>query len=161
MQSITVQYLPATNHRPTRLKAKCAGGSITIPLDYSIEDRDYLVERTVALALIAKLEWDGQVRITGVGRDYRGDVVFTLGNIETDKTTKRDRTPLALIQNDPRRLADFTAAEIEKMKRYRTSVDIGGVRVSPTKYYTRPSMLDRLPAGVIVLDELAPIGGDE
>jgi len=139
MQSITVQYLPATNHRTTRLKAKCAGGSITIPLDYSIEDRDYLVERTVALALIAKLEWDGQVRITGVGRDYRGDVVFTLGNIETDKTTKRDRA----------------------IERYRTSVDIGGVRVSPIKYHTRPSMLDDLPAGVIVLDELELIGGDE
>ena len=140
MQSITVQYLPATNHRPTRLKAKCAGGSITVPLDYSIDDRDYLVERTVALALIAKMEWGQQVRITGVGRDYRGDVVFTLGNIETDNTSKRDRTPLALIENDPRRLAD-----------------LGDVRVSPVKYHTRPSMLTG-GAGVIVLDEL---GGDE
>ena len=139
MQSITVQYLPATNHRPTRLKAKCAGGSITIPLDYSIDDRDYLVERTVALALIAKMNWGQQVRITGVGRDYRGDVVFTLGNIETDNTSKRDRI----------------------VERYRTSVDLGGVRVSPIKYHTRPSMLDDLPAGVIVLDELAPIGGDK
>jgi len=91
MQSITVQYLPATNHRPTRLKAKCAGGSITIPLDYSIEDSDYLVERTVALALIAKLDWHSQVRITGAGRDYRGDVVFTLGAIETDNTSKQDQ----------------------------------------------------------------------
>ena len=160
MQSITVQYLPATNHRPTRLKAKCAGGSITIPLDYSIDDRDYLVERTVALALIAKMDWCQQVRITGVGRDYRGDVVFTLGNIETDNTSKRDRTPLALIENNPRRLADFTAAEIKKIARYRTSVDIGGVRVSPIKRHTQPSMLTG-GAGVIVLDELAPIGGDE
>ena len=91
MQSITVQYLPATNHRPTRLKAKCAGGSITVPLDYSIDDRDYLVERTVALALIAKMNWSQQVRITGAGRDYRGDAVFTLGNIETDNTSKRDQ----------------------------------------------------------------------
>jgi hypothetical protein len=139
MQSITVQYLPATNHRPTRLKAKCAGGSITVPLDYSIDDRDYLVERTVALALIAKMNWGQQVRITGAGRDYRGDVVFTLGNIETDNTSKRDRI----------------------IERYRTSVDLGGVRVSPVKYHTRPSMLDDLPAGVIVLDELAPVGGDK
>lgn len=136
MQSITVQYLPATNHRPTRLKAKCAGGSITVPLDYSIDDRDYLVERTVALALIARLEWDGQVRITGAGRDYRGDVVFTLGAIETEKTTKRDQT----------------------IERYRTSVDIGGgVRVSPIKYHTRPSILAS-NGGVIVLDEF---GGDD
>ena len=92
MQSITVQYLPATTHRGTRLKAKCAGGSITVPLDYSIDDRDYLVERTVALALIAKMGWGQNVRITGAGRDYRGDVVFTLGNIETDNTSRQDRT---------------------------------------------------------------------
>ena len=86
------------------------------------------------------MDWGQQVRITGVGRDYRGDVVFTLGNIETDNTSKRDRTPLALIENDPRRLAD-----------------LGDVRVSPVKYHTRPSMLTG-GAGVIVLDEL---GGDE
>lgn len=147
MQSITVQYLPATNHRPTRLKAKCAGGSITIPLDgrrlstgstyYSINNSDYIVERTVALALIAKMDWGQQVRITGVGRDYRGDVVFTLGNIETDSTSKQDRI----------------------VERYCTSVDLGGVRVSPIKRHTQPSMLTG-GAGVIVLDELAPIGGD-
>lgn len=164
MQSITVQYLPATNHRPTRLKAKCAGGSITVSLSTLSDDldlsSDYIVERTVALALIAKMNWGQHLRITGAGRDYRGDVVFTLGRIETDKTSKRDRTPLALIESDPRRLADFTAAEIEKIAQYRTSVDIGGVRVSPVKYHTRPSMLTG-GAGVIVLDELAPIGGDE
>lgn len=131
MQSITVQYLSATNHRPTRLKAKCAGGSITIPLDYSIDDRDYLVERTAALALVAKMDWGQQVRITGVGRDYRGDVVFTLGNIETDSESKQDRI----------------------VERYRTSVDLGGVRVSPVKHHTRPSILTG-DAGVIVLDEL-------
>ena len=140
MQSITVQYLSATNHRPTRLKAKCAGGSITIPLDYSIDDRDYLVERTAALALIAKMNWGQQVRITGVGRDYRGDVVFTLGNIETDSTSKRDRW-IEQVSRD--------AAAIRKM--------LGAVRVSPVKYHTRPSMLTG-DAGVIVLDEL---GGDE
>lgn len=92
MQSITVQYLAPTKHRTSRFKAKCFGGSVTIKSPYiesymasnnsmfvtKIEEQvgDYLVERTVALALIAKMEW--RVEITGAGRDYRGDVVFTL-----------------------------------------------------------------------------------
>ena len=143
MQSITVQYLPATNHRPDSTQGKVCRRVDHHPLDYSIDDSDYLVERTVALALIAKLDWHSQ-GITGVGRDYRGDVIFTLGNIETDNTSKRDRTPLALIENDSTS----------------TRFDLGDVRVSPVKYHTRPSMLTG-GAGVIVLDELAPIGGDE
>lgn len=142
MQSITVQYLPATNHRPTRLKAKCAGGSITIPLDgrrlstgstyYSINNSDYIVERTVALALIAKMNWGQHLRITGAGRDYRGDVVFTLGRIETDKTSKRDRTPLALIENDPRRLADLETDSTSKRDRWIEQVQQTEI---PTEYH--------------------------
>ena len=134
MQSITVQYLPATNHRPTRLNAKCAGGSITVPLDYSIDDRDYLVERTVALALIAKMGWGQDVRVTGAGRDYRGDVVFTLGNIETDNTSKRDRWIDQVRQSDiPSEYQEFLIRHHE--------------------HYTRPSMPTGT-GGVVVLDEL-------
>ena len=134
MQSITVQYLPATNHRPTRLKAKCAGGSITVPLDYSIDDRDYLVERTVALALIAKMGWGQDVRVTGAGRDYRGDVVFTLGNIETDNTSKRDRWIDQVRQSGiPNEYQEFLIRHHER--------------------YTRPSMPTGT-GGVVVLDEL-------
>ena len=201
MQSITVKYLPATNYCPARLKARCAGGSITVALDYSIDDRDYLVERTVALALIAKMDWGQQVRITGVGRDYRGDVVFTLGNIETDSTSKRDRTPLALIENDPRRLADLEtdstskrdrwieqarqseipteyqeflirhydktqqyadATPVEYMRRHFGDSCVSRVHVNPHHATVLRDMLDLDEgAGVIVLDELAPIGGDE
>lgn len=162
MQSITVQYLPATNHRPTRLKAKCAGGSITVPLDYSIDDRDYLVERTVALALIAKLEWDGQVRITGAGRDYRGDVVFTLGAIETEKTTKRDRWIEQIKQTEiPADYHDVLAYWYDKTQQYADATPVEYMRRhfggSPVERHTRPSILAG-DADVIVLDEL---GGDE
>jgi len=85
MQSITVEYLKPTEHRKARLKAKCHAGSITIDAGVTLDHRDYwgskdtyLIERTVALALIAKMGWNQLVKITGAGRDYRGHVVFTL-----------------------------------------------------------------------------------
>tara|TARA_R100001086_G_scaffold188282_1_gene106308 strand:- start:1441 stop:1899 length:459 start_codon:yes stop_codon:yes gene_type:complete len=129
MQSIAVQYLPATKHRGTRLKAKCAGGSITVPLDYSIDDRDYLVERTVALALIAKMGWGQDVRITGAGRDYRGDVVFTLGNIETDNTSKRDRWIDQVRQSDiPTEYHDLLTYWYNKTQQYADATPIEYMR---------------------------------
>ena len=130
MQSITVQYLPATNHRPTRLKAKCAGGSITIGhRGFSVDDRDYLVERTVALALIAKMGWGQDVRITGAGRDYRGDVVFTLGNIETDNTSKRDRWIEQVRQSDiPTEYQEFLIRHYDKTHEYADATPIEYMR---------------------------------
>jgi len=175
MQSITVKYLPATNYCPARLKARCAGGSITVALDYSIDDRDYLVERTVALALIAKMDWGQQVRITGVGRDYRGDVVFTLGNIETDSTSKRDRWIEQARQSEiPTEYQEFLirhydktqqyadATPVEYMRRHFGDSCVSRVHVNPHHATVLRDMLDLDEgAGVIVLDELAPIGGDE
>ena len=36
MQSIITKYLPATNNRPSRIKAICDRGSITIPYPYDL-----------------------------------------------------------------------------------------------------------------------------
>lgn len=40
MQAIITKYLPATNTRPSRIKATCERGSATIPLDHSLNDGD-------------------------------------------------------------------------------------------------------------------------
>ena len=95
MQSITVEYLKPTAHRKARLKAKCHAGSITIDAGVTLDHRDhwgskdtYLIERTVALALLRR--WGGQlVKITGAGRDYRGTVVFTLTQNRVQQTWER------------------------------------------------------------------------
>jgi len=36
MQAITTKYLPATNTRPSRIKATCDRGSITIPYPHEL-----------------------------------------------------------------------------------------------------------------------------
>lgn len=36
MQAIKTKYLPATNTKPSRIKAECEAGSITISYDYRL-----------------------------------------------------------------------------------------------------------------------------
>ena len=76
MKAIQVKYLSATNHKPSRFKAKAEGGhSVTLSYDY-LYNADQNA-REVAEALIAKAGW--QVRITGSGVLPNGDYVFTMG----------------------------------------------------------------------------------
>jgi len=39
MQAITTRYIPATDTKPTRIKAECERGSAIVPVDYSGEDQ--------------------------------------------------------------------------------------------------------------------------
>lgn len=73
MQAITVKFLPVTNFRGYRLKARCAAGSITIDRP---SDGDFNAHaRTAAVALCKKLEWDDAEALVE-GTDYRGESVF-------------------------------------------------------------------------------------
>jgi hypothetical protein len=38
MQAIQTKYIPATNHKPSRIKAWCERGSITVSYDYELGD---------------------------------------------------------------------------------------------------------------------------
>jgi len=51
MQSIQTKYLPATA-KGSRIKAKCARGSITIPLDYGLSGDD--IHRAAVMALVLR-----------------------------------------------------------------------------------------------------------
>lgn len=55
MQAITVKYLPATNHRGSRLKAECEAGSLTIDYPHELNHSD--VWQAAADALVKKLGW--------------------------------------------------------------------------------------------------------
>jgi hypothetical protein len=60
MQAITTKYLPATNTKPSRIKAECAAGSLT--LGFSVCDEPTLPGKDpherCAYALLKKLGWD-------------------------------------------------------------------------------------------------------
>lgn len=56
-QAIHVKWLPVTNHRPMRLKAAAAAGSIVQTYDYSGDDKARIA---IAKALAEKLGWHGR-----------------------------------------------------------------------------------------------------
>jgi hypothetical protein len=49
MQAITTKYLPATNTKPSRIKAACERGSITVSYDSAGSDEDAHVAAAQAL----------------------------------------------------------------------------------------------------------------
>lgn len=57
-QAIVTKYLGPTDTRGSRFKATAAGGSVTIPNDYSDDAQG--MHRKAAMALAAKLGWLGE-----------------------------------------------------------------------------------------------------
>ena len=75
MQAITTKYLPATNTKPSRMKAECAAGSLT--LSFSVCDEPTLPGKSpherCAYALFRKLGWDSQFELaSGMTKDGIG-----------------------------------------------------------------------------------------
>jgi hypothetical protein len=52
MQSIQTKYLPATESKGSRIKAKCARGSITIPYPHDLSGDE--THRAAVLALVTR-----------------------------------------------------------------------------------------------------------
>ena len=76
MKAIQVKYIGPTNTKPSRWKAFVEGGSsLTASYDYSLDAEDNA--RSVAIALMVKLNWTSQ--ITGSGVLPNQDYVFTIG----------------------------------------------------------------------------------
>jgi len=57
MQAIQTKYLPATNNLPSRIKAFCQAGSVTI--SYPHEHDESGAHYAAAQALLVKLGWTG------------------------------------------------------------------------------------------------------
>ena len=68
MQTIETRYLGATNYRGSRMVATASGAEtrVTIPYDSGVDDAD--CHKQAALALCAKLNWEGKM-IGGHGKD--------------------------------------------------------------------------------------------
>lgn len=55
-QAIVTKYLPATNYKPSRIKASCDAGSITISYPHELKACD--AHASAAIKLHHKLGWD-------------------------------------------------------------------------------------------------------
>lgn len=86
MQAILVKYLGPTNSRPSRYKASCQAGSITISKSYGRNDA-----ADAALALCTKLGWEGDLIEGGLPN---GDAVFVFAEtFSGDKVKNPYRDP--------------------------------------------------------------------
>lgn len=54
MQAIITKYIPPTNYKPSRVKAKCERGSITISWDYNGEMDSHLAAAQTLVEKFAK-----------------------------------------------------------------------------------------------------------
>jgi len=73
LQAITTKYLGPTDHRGSRIKARCAAGSVTVPWDYALNaDANHVA---AARALCEKLQWPYEFES---GRDHNQNGVHVL-----------------------------------------------------------------------------------
>lgn len=56
-QAIETRYLGPTNTKGGRIKATAWAGSVTVPYDHALNSEDN--HRAAAMALVAKLQWQG------------------------------------------------------------------------------------------------------
>jgi hypothetical protein len=72
MQTIETKYLPYTNCRGSRVKARSSGGhSVTVDWDYALNSEENHI--AACKALVEKLQWQGTFQGGGTERGY----VFT------------------------------------------------------------------------------------
>jgi len=58
VQAIVTKYLPPTNFRGARIKAKAEAGEVIVPWDYGLNvDENH---RKAATVLLFKLDWNGR-----------------------------------------------------------------------------------------------------
>lgn len=58
MQAIVVKFVGPTNTKPSRWKAVCQGGSLTVSKGHFCDTDDNKDARAVAMALVEKLKWN-------------------------------------------------------------------------------------------------------
>ena len=78
MKAIQIKFLPATNHKPARIKAFTEGGN-SIIINYNHGLASYTSQVYIAAReLVEKMGWD--LPINGIGQLPNGDWVATLGD---------------------------------------------------------------------------------
>lgn len=67
-QAITTKYHGPTDHRGSRVTAKCDAGRITVPWDHSLDSTEN--HAAAVRALIHKLGWNGTFYLGGTSDGY-------------------------------------------------------------------------------------------
>lgn len=71
MKAIVTKYLPATNYRPSRIKASdCDGNSVTIPYDSASTDGAAFAKAAVALCHKMGWTYGGKLISGGMSNGY-------------------------------------------------------------------------------------------
>lgn len=81
-QALTIRSFGATDHRPARWIVSCAAGSKTFSHNYEKEANGNVWEH--ARAMLAHLNWDGHMFISGIGRCANGEYVAVLGEKQAE-----------------------------------------------------------------------------
>ena len=81
MKCITTKYIGPTNYKPSRIKAVCDGGSVTISYDYGLDPDE--IHYLAADTLRRKMGWDN-LQIIGSGTDITNKVQHVIGRRESE-----------------------------------------------------------------------------
>ena len=68
MQAIISRFVPCTNFRPSRVSARCAGGSVMLSWDDDLSAEEN--HQNAAKALCAKLEWNCSIQTGALTDSY-------------------------------------------------------------------------------------------
>ena len=80
MQAITAKYIGPTNFKGSRIKARCAAGSITLDYDDALNFNENALK--ACRVLINKLQWDLPLFKICQGTIYDGQEVFIIQEVE-------------------------------------------------------------------------------
>jgi len=73
MQAIETKYMGPTNHRGSRVKAKCEGGQITVSWNYALNSQE---NHAAAIeALMERLDWEYNYYLGATENGYRAVLV--------------------------------------------------------------------------------------
>lgn len=81
MQAIKTKYLPATNTKPSRIKAECEAGSITISYDHNLNIDELHLK--AAKELLNTLNWSPDCIRSG---SFKGDYYHILEFFNNDSS---------------------------------------------------------------------------
>ena len=81
MKCITTKYIGPTNYKPSRIKAVCDGGSVTISCDHALNIDE--LHDLAADTLRRKMSWDN-LQIIGSGTDITNKVQHIIGRRESE-----------------------------------------------------------------------------
>ena len=74
--AIVVKFMGPTNYKPSRYKATCQAGSVTLSADYSLDATENAI--AAAKVLAEKVDWQGRYHLGYLPETEKSSWVFVL-----------------------------------------------------------------------------------